>query len=149
MRGQLEQPPDGPANTADRPDDPPDRREDGRDLLCPQPRRELLTRRRAGARRVAPVGLHSVVRGSPAPHAGDMTPSHVGPTDLQSVRGLQAPHCDGRRLWPVYLASEMQHDTPMLFELGDIVTWPVCITDVSAPDPGWPQNVAVETALTL
>jgi hypothetical protein len=43
----------------------------------------------------------------------------------------------------------MQQDTPMLFELGDIVTWPVCIADISAPDSGWPQDVAVETALTL
>jgi hypothetical protein len=78
-----------------------------------------------------------------------MTPSYVGPTDLGLISGLQVPHSGERRLWPVYLASEMQQDTPMLFELGDIVTWPVCIADISGPDSGWPQDVAVETALTL
>ncbi len=78
-----------------------------------------------------------------------MTPSHVGPTDQGEVSGWQAPTSDETRLWPVYLADVMQEDSPRLFEIGDIVTWPVRLIDTSMPGSGWPENVPVQTAVSL
>jgi hypothetical protein len=52
-------------------------------------------------------------------------------------------------LWPVYLPDVMQQDTPMLFELGDIVSWPVCLIDAGAPRSGWPDDASVSTVVSL
>jgi hypothetical protein len=43
----------------------------------------------------------------------------------------------------------MQQDSPRLFEIGDIVTWPVRLIDTSMPDSGWPDDVPVQTAVSI
>jgi hypothetical protein len=52
-------------------------------------------------------------------------------------------------LWPVYLWAAMQEDAPMLFEVGDVVTWPVGLIDAGARDSGWPTGVPVRTMVAL
>jgi hypothetical protein len=52
-------------------------------------------------------------------------------------------------LWPVYIWSAMQEDAPMLFEVGDVVTWPVRLEDAGAPGSGGPTGVAVKTMVSL
>jgi hypothetical protein len=51
-------------------------------------------------------------------------------------------------LWPVFLESVVQEDHVRLFEVGDVVTWPVMLVDAAA-DRGWPARVGVETTVTV
>ena len=78
-----------------------------------------------------------------------MSPSQVGPVDRGEVDGVQDNSAAQTRLWPVYLADAMQQDAPMLFEVGDVVTWPMRLVDTSGPDSGWPEGVAVTTPVRL
>jgi hypothetical protein len=43
----------------------------------------------------------------------------------------------------------MQEDEPILFAVGDVVSWPVVMVDVEASDLDWPVEIPVETAIML
>ena len=44
--------------------------------------------------------------------------------------------------------SAIQEERVKLFELGDVVTWPVLLVDATA-ETGWPAHVGVETTVTV
>jgi hypothetical protein len=48
----------------------------------------------------------------------------------------------------VYVWSVVQEDHVQLFELGDVVTWPVMLVDAAA-EVGWPPHIGVETPVTV